>query len=149
MNASLESLPNPESESTSSGTSNASKSTWYLSKPPMPPKPWQNWFPSCDLSEMNSSTHPNFLYSLANHSLKATFSVVSSWLFSASWKCFGSFCCSGVRIFTSVAPVTVLRSSQRSCGQSSQTPTVSTAPISKQFKVPLMPKQNLPVSCAI
>ena len=53
-------------------------------QPPQPPKPWQYWFPSCDLSEMNSNWHPNFLYSFANHSLKAIFSVVSSWLFSAS-----------------------------------------------------------------
>lgn len=48
------------SEPATSG-SNMSNSNWYLMSPPIPPKPFTNWFPSCDRSEMNSSFVPKFL----------------------------------------------------------------------------------------
>lgn len=41
-----------------SGSSKISNSTRYRMVPPMPPKPLQNWLPSCDLSVMNSSFAP-------------------------------------------------------------------------------------------
>ncbi len=58
--SSSESQTGPLSRS-SRAASNWAGSTAYRSRPPMPPKPRQNWEPSWLLFVTNSSAHPNFL----------------------------------------------------------------------------------------
>mmetsp|Transcript_17353 Transcript_17353/g.53766 ORF Transcript_17353/g.53766 Transcript_17353/m.53766 type:complete len:208 (+) Transcript_17353:208-831(+) len=115
----------------------------------MPPKPLQNWLPSCERLVTNSSVQPNFLYSSANHSSSGLASTLSrSTPVSLSWNENASSC-AGLRLTTCSSPVAELRSTWRMMSRFSHTMSVSTAPISRQHNVSRTPNTYLPVSWLI